>query len=143
MGKGPVSSGAASVKRWTLDKQAEFLGHLAASCNVKASAQAVGMSEQGVHRLRLRSPEFRTAWEAAIEEGYVRLELFLLERAIKGASGAGQDFSERLALALLQAARPATRRSPRAVEVQRDRAAMRAAVEAKLSEMNRKLGGEG
>lgn len=135
--------GAALVRRWTLDKQAEFLAHLAASCNVKASAQAVGMSEAGVHRLRLRSPEFRAAWEAAIEEGYVRLELFLLERAIKGANGASPEFSERLALTLLHAARPATRRAPRPAEAERDRAAMRAAVETKLSDMNKKLGGEG
>jgi hypothetical protein len=143
---------AETVKRWTLERQAAFLGHLAINPNVKAAAQAVGMSEQGVHRLRQRSPEFRAAWETALDEGYVRLEAILLERAINGVektlvrngekNGTIVEFSDRLGLSLLHAPRRATHRS-RPADIQRDRAEVRRQVEAKLSEMNKRMGGDG
>jgi len=143
---------ANGIKRWTLDRQAEFLGHLTMTCNVRASARAVGMSEQGVHRLRMRSPEFRAAWAAALEEGYVRLELMLLERALNGFDkailkdgrpvGTIKEISDRLGLALLHAPRRGTHR-PRPTDIRRDRAEMRRRIEAKLSEMNKRLGGNG
>jgi hypothetical protein len=142
-----------AVQRWTLDRQAEFLAQLAMTCNVRASARAVGMSEQSVHRLRLRSPEFRDAWALAIEEGYVRLEIFLLERAINGTEkpllhkngeqiGSVVEHSDRLALALYNARRPATFRL-RPTDRKADRAEERRLIEGKLSEMNKRMGGEG
>jgi hypothetical protein len=150
---GAATKDAAEVKRWTLERQADFLAHLAMTCNVRASARAVGMSEQGVHRLRLRSPEFRDAWETALAEGYVRLEMMLLDRALNGVektvvgkngepAGSVTEHSDRLALALMNAPRRATPR-PRAAEAQRDRKEVRRLVEAKLSEMNKRMGGEG
>lgn len=149
---GAKATGNPPVKRWTLDRQAEFLTHLAMTCNVRASAHAVGMSEQGVHRLRQRSPEFCAAWAAALEEGYVRLEAVLLERALNGIDkpimkngepvGTMTEYSDRLGLALLHAPRRATPR-PRPADVERDRAEIRRQIEAKLSEMNKRMGGEG
>jgi hypothetical protein len=52
---------AARPERWTVEKQGAFLVKLAETANVRASARAVGMSEQGVYKLRARSAEFRAA----------------------------------------------------------------------------------
>jgi hypothetical protein len=68
-----------------------FLGHLAATCNVTASAAAAGISFSAVYRCRMRDPEFREAWEQALEQGYARLEAALLLRATGGGGGISSD----------------------------------------------------
>ncbi|WP_165611281.1 hypothetical protein [Sphingomonas jatrophae] len=70
--------------RWTLDRQARFLEALAAGCNVAKACRTVGVSDTSVYRLRMKSPAFREAWAIALHEGYVRLEMMMLERAIDG-----------------------------------------------------------
>lgn len=72
------------ASRWTKAKREGFLAHLAATANVRASVRAVGMSEQGLYSLRKRCPEFHAAWKAALVQGYERVELLLLERALGG-----------------------------------------------------------
>lgn len=42
------------------------------------------MSAGSAYRLRAQSPEFRAAWGMALKEGYERLELDMLERAMTG-----------------------------------------------------------
>lgn len=69
---------------WTPAKQKAFLSELAATCNVTAALRAVNMTDSNVYRLRKRSAEFRAAWAEALREGYAKLELVLLERAIDG-----------------------------------------------------------
>lgn len=66
---------------WTKAARAVFLDHLAATCNVRASAQAAGRGYHSVYGLRRRDPDFAAAWEAAIETGYARLEAMMLARA--------------------------------------------------------------
>lgn len=125
--------------RWTLQRQADFLAHLAASCNVRASAAKVGMSEQGVYKLRLRSALFRDAFDTARDEGYVRLELLLMARAIDG----DDESSVKLTLTLMAQHQARKKQEPRPAEIQRDLAEERRRVEAKLSEMNKRMGGDG
>ena len=126
--------------RWTLQRQADFLAHLAASCNVRASAGKVGMSEQSVYRLRMRSADFRRAFDVARDEGYVRLEMLMLERAGSGADG---EVSEKLAMTLIAQHRARMKDEPRPAEIKRDMAEVRRKLEAKLSEMNKRMGGDG
>jgi hypothetical protein len=64
-------------------RQRTFLEHLAATCNVTASAAAAGVSFSAVYRCRMRDPEFRAAWKEALEQGYALLEAALLERAMR------------------------------------------------------------
>jgi len=102
---------------WTAEMKRTFLANLAATANVQASIRSIGMSESAVYRLRQRSPEFRAEWMAALREGYARLELMVLERAMNGTQKpivhAGQivgqvtEYSDRLALTLLTAHREA------------------------------------
>lgn len=96
---------------WTVARQQRFLAELAVTANVRASARAVKLSESGAYQLRKSDPAFREAWAAALADGYAKLELTLLERALKGtirtvtlSSGRQsrtREYSERLALALL------------------------------------------
>lgn len=89
-------------------KQADFLAALAMTSNVAASARKVKVQESTIYKLRQRDPDFRRAWAAALAEGYARLELTMLERAINGVAGveggaepAAGRVSDRLAMALL------------------------------------------
>ncbi len=75
---------AACQKRWTDKTRLKFLDHLAATCNVKASAAAAERSPESAFKLRRRNPEFAEAWSAALATGYVRLEEMLINRAAAG-----------------------------------------------------------
>jgi len=61
-----------------------FFAALAETCNVVRSAKAAGFSTDWAYRRRKRDAGFRNAWADAVREGYAKLELVLLERAIKG-----------------------------------------------------------
>ena len=74
-------------KRATLfgkTRREAFLEHLAATCNVTASAQAAGVHVTTVYCCRMRDDGFRADWGAALEQGYARLEAALIERAQSG-----------------------------------------------------------
>ena len=67
------------------DDQVEtFLATLAETCNVVRSARAAGFSANWAYRKRCRDAGFRAGWAMAVREGYAKLELVLLERAMKG-----------------------------------------------------------
>ena len=69
---------------WTAEVRARFFAELADSCNIKAACRAVGMSVTGAYALRERDPSFRTGWRRGIAQGYAKLELQMLERALIG-----------------------------------------------------------
>lgn len=60
--------------------EARFLAVVAATCNVKAACAVIGMSPTGVYAHRRRRRDFADRWDRAIETGYLRLEMGLLER---------------------------------------------------------------
>ncbi len=66
---------------WGTTKQAAFLDHLAATCNVKMSARAVGSFSAVAYKTRRRDPSFAAAWDAALDTGYAALETMLIARA--------------------------------------------------------------
>jgi hypothetical protein len=68
--------------RWSKALKAQFLDHLAATCNVSASARAIGVSGPAAHRLRRRDEAFASDWGAAIEAGYQLLETHLVGIAL-------------------------------------------------------------
>lgn len=70
----------ARLKQWTPRVEQRFLAALGASCNVKATCAAAGMWPPSAYNHRKRWPAFARAWDAAIEEGEMRLEMALLER---------------------------------------------------------------
>ncbi len=95
------------------DEQIEtFFAALVETCNVVRSAKAAGFSANWAYRKRKADAGFRNGWAVAVREGYARLELILLERAIKGTpklvrTARGTDrvmreYSHSLAVALLK-----------------------------------------
>lgn len=100
-----IASGGA---RWTDAAEALFLDTLASSCNVKLSAAAAGFSKEALYRRRRTDPDFADRWQAALEQGYVRLEMLLLEGATTRAEGDDRkdlpfpDMTVREAIVILQ-----------------------------------------
>lgn len=94
------------------EQVATFFATLAETCNVVRSAKAAGFVANWAYRKRKTDAGFRNAWAEAVREGYAKLELVLLERAIKGtpklvrtARGTDRvmrDYSNTLAVALLK-----------------------------------------
>lgn len=89
-----------------------FFAELADTCNVERSARTAGISKAWVYERRKFDAQFRQRWIGAVREGYAKLELVLLERAIKGTpklvrTSRGtdrvmRDYSTALAVALLR-----------------------------------------
>ncbi|HEU4959877.1 MAG TPA: hypothetical protein VFT56_05670 [Sphingomonas sp.] len=67
---------------WTKAKRARFLDVFATTCNVRAAAAAVGMSDRSVRALRHRDAQFAVLYDEALQDGYRRLEAELLARAL-------------------------------------------------------------
>lgn len=100
--------------KWTKTRERAFLEHLALSSNVAASERVALVPAGAAYRHRIRSADFRRNWESALKEGYDRLELAMLERAINGVTvevtQGGKttkriEYSEGMAMNLLKAHR--------------------------------------
>jgi len=73
---------AVNDRGFTVDKRRSFLDMLAATCNVRTSAEAAGVALSSCYRLRARDAGFAQAWQAAMAIGYARLEEALLNYAL-------------------------------------------------------------
>lgn len=69
---------------WTPAKKGRFLEALADTCNIALSLRRVKMSASGLAKLRARDAAFRAGWAVAVREAVARLEIVMLERALKG-----------------------------------------------------------
>lgn len=78
--------------RWTKRMKADFLDHLAATCNVKAAAAAIGVNPGSVYALRRHDLSFVAEWDKALDHGYQLLETMLVGHALAG--GAGQEVDD-------------------------------------------------
>lgn len=74
-------------KRWSDAAEARFLQMLAATCNVRRAADAAGFSTVAIYQRRLRHRGFAERWAEALETGYARLELAVVEAANDTLSG--------------------------------------------------------
>jgi hypothetical protein len=77
--------------RWTEEAEAVFLDHLAASCNVLASCEAAGFCNTSVYKRRREDAAFAQRWQAALEQGYLRIEMALVRRAADALEGFAPD----------------------------------------------------
>jgi hypothetical protein len=72
---------------WSEERQRAFIAALALCGTVSVAARAVGSTARSAYRL-LDAPgadSFAAAWDAAIDQGYARLQAEALERALRGA----------------------------------------------------------
>lgn len=113
MGKGRACVMSAGERR-------AFLAALAVTCNVTRSAQLAGSCYQRAYETRARDAKFRAAWARAIAEGFARLELKMLQRAlgqeeelppeVRQAAEGTKEPSDRVMLTLLSHHRAAAER---------------------------------
>ncbi|KQU53085.1 hypothetical protein ASG67_09590 [Sphingomonas sp. Leaf339] len=80
-------------------RRQRFLEVLAATANVARAARETGVEARACYRLRQRDAGFAAAWEAALDEGYARLEALLLAAAMGSADDNAID--RKLALDVL------------------------------------------
>lgn len=98
-----------AYKQWCDEDEEIFLDCLAATCNVVMACEQADVSGSTVYRQRRKRADFAMKWQAALEQGYARLEMGMLEsanRAFTGDEGFGDavvaPMSAELALKLLQ-----------------------------------------
>ena len=111
-GKTRLKRKRASPQTITPEQIETFFETLADTCNVVRSAKTAGFTANWAYRRRKFDAAFRNGWAAAVREGYSKLELVLLERAMKGTpklvrTAKGNDrvmreYSTALAVALLR-----------------------------------------
>ena len=154
MSTGQVSSRrVASAKAWNKTKEARFLAALSDTCNVTLAAKLAKVGNSTVYSHRAKDATFRDGWAAAIAQGYARLEIETLERAIRGTfrtivhkDGREElvtEYSDRVALALLRMHRdtaeaPAKREREEAQYSQEEIEELRAKIMAKLERVRLK-----
>lgn len=78
-------------KRWSIEAERLFLDHLYATCNVSAAAAHAGFSAVAIYGRRKRDPAFAQAWQAALDNGYVRIETALVRVAADTLEGVAHD----------------------------------------------------
>lgn len=67
--------------RWSAEKEALFLAVLEETANLKAAADAVGLSTTAIYARREKQPGFADAWAKALATGYTDVELLLIRNA--------------------------------------------------------------
>lgn len=103
---------------FTIDKQEEFIQHLARNGNITSAAEKVGVSRKTVYYAQKKSDAFAKAMKEAREKAYDRLEAAAWEKAMEGKKIAEKrdengnvvseryDYSDRLHKFLLEANKP-------------------------------------
>ncbi len=117
---------------WTPARQWAFIQALADSGAVGVAARQVGMSESAAYRLR-RHPaaaDFRAAWDAALADGWRRIEETAMARAINGETEVIERGGETMTRHRPCSARLMMHMLDRAAAVRAAEAAARAAAEA-------------
>jgi len=104
-----------SRRSWTKRRRRAFLETLRETANVSAAARAAGMARASAYGLRKREPEFREAWDDALEEALDDLEAELRRRALEGVErpvfyggkecGSVRNYSDSLGMFLLRSRR--------------------------------------
>lgn len=64
--------------RWSKKVEAAFLAELTATANVTAAARAAGVTLPCVYMRRKLWPAFKAEWDAAVAEGFARIETLLV-----------------------------------------------------------------
>lgn len=73
--------------QWCEETEERFLDCLAVHCNVTMACQEAQVAATTVYRQRRKRADFAHKWQAALEQGYARLELGLVEAANRALSG--------------------------------------------------------
>lgn len=123
-----------------------FLEHLALTSNVAASARKAGVPSSRAYALKRKNADFARDWQAALCEGFARLESELLAEALRTISGKVTEATlksraqkHRLALALLAMHRSSVRGAAKPSAKPDNGAAIAARVEEKLRDIRARV----
>lgn len=78
-------------RQWSDENEELFLDCLAASCNVGIACEQADVCHTTVYRQRRMRADFAAKWQAALEQGYARLEMALLRSAADSMEGIAFD----------------------------------------------------
>ncbi len=105
---------------WTLARRKGFIDALAKTGNVRAAAEAVGMSAQTAYRLRKRDSGFAAAWDATCGQRIEQFHDLALDRLEHGNAvpllyhgrvvGYRIEQDDRLLMAMLRSSTPPSRK---------------------------------
>lgn len=120
--------------------RARFIEHLAASSDVRRSAELAGVTPARVYKLRRDDPDFARLWQTALGEGYLHLEMEVVRRLREGdfRTADSEKFDFANAIRLLGAHRGTAARGQSQV---RDVSAaeVRASIDRKIEEIRRRM----
>lgn len=132
------------------ERKAVFLGALIETCNVTEAARQAGIWPQTAYKHRDRYASFHDRWMAALSQGYDRLELAMLKRALHGRDedvwhagkkvGTCKRFDDRVGLMLLEQHRKAVRGGQTGATVKAEATAAREEIEATFKVIWKRLG---
>ena len=74
-----VQIARARIRQWSPRVEDRFLATLAATCNVKAACAEVGLTATSAYEHRKRWHAFARRWDEAVAEGYLNIEMGLLQ----------------------------------------------------------------
>ena len=86
-----------SYRQWSDEAETEFLDGLAASANVTLACEEAGVGHTSVYRRRRDNAAFAIKWQAALEQGYARLEMELVRSAVDSLGSLSFDASRPIA----------------------------------------------
>jgi hypothetical protein len=133
------SESTASGKHW----QKRFLDTLSATSNLERAAGNAGVSIAEACQARRDEPDFARAWQAALADGYLGLEMEIIRRLREGdaKTGDGEKFDFANAIRLLAAHRDSAGRAASQV---RDVSAaeVRASIDRKIEDIRRRIARE-
>ena len=76
-----------SQRQWSDEAEAEFLDALAGTANVSMACEEAGVGHTSVYRRRRDNAAFAHKWQAALEQGYARLEMEMVRSAVDSLTG--------------------------------------------------------
>lgn len=134
-----VAAGKAAVpgRHW----RRRFLETLTATSNLKRAAEAAKIPLARAYEMRRADPEFARAWQAAIGDGYVTLELEVMRRLREGdlKTESGDKFDFANAIRLIGAHREGLGRAGQAETRNVSVAEVRASIDRKIEEVQRRV----
>jgi hypothetical protein len=77
--------------RFDAERQRLFIDHFAGSCDTSEAAEAAGVCESTVYKHRLRNDAFARVFQAALEQGYVRLEVEAVRQRLEAQRLMGRE----------------------------------------------------
>ena len=145
MGKRATAPGASHGRRSNVHWRKDFLGELARTSNVAASARKAGVDVSTAYKARRSETRFAREWFEALCEGYDNLEMDLLHRLregeLEGSTAkprARRKYDNATAFRLLAAHRAAVVRQ-RARREDQDEEAVYASIHAKLDAVRERV----